>query len=123
MNSSGVASPTYSLQIFTKKFDFDRIFTKISTVSPLNNEKNQFLATPLTNSAINHTFYYVVLLYLLLCALVRGFTYFRHFDVGPRRRNSPAPPLSASTDSGEVQVFAHPSVKRGLPLAPELMAG
>jgi hypothetical protein len=39
MNSSGVASPTYSLQIFTKKFDFDRIFTKISTVSPLNNEK------------------------------------------------------------------------------------
>jgi hypothetical protein len=74
MNSSGVASPTYSLQIFTKKFDFGRIFTKISTVSPLNNEKNQFLATPLTNSAINHTFYSLVLLYLLLCALVRGFT-------------------------------------------------
>jgi hypothetical protein len=38
----------YGLQIFTKKTILDKTFTQISTVAPLNNEKNdQFLATPL----------------------------------------------------------------------------
>jgi hypothetical protein len=38
----------YGLQIFTKKTILDKTSTQISTVAPLNNEKNdQFLATPL----------------------------------------------------------------------------
>jgi hypothetical protein len=34
MNSSGVASPTYSLQIFTKKFDFDQFLQKLAQLAP-----------------------------------------------------------------------------------------
>jgi hypothetical protein len=70
-NSSGVASPLMVCKSLLKSLISVKFLDKLALLASSIMKQNQFFSIPLKNSAINHAFYALLLLYLSLRALVK----------------------------------------------------